>query len=225
MQRAVAVSDGSFKDSKGTAAFVMEGKDSVGGLFGTLIAPGDPGIQSAYRSKLTGLLGIVVCVFSLCKAFNIQQGKVTVSCDGLAALNNAFAYEDELPPTVQHFDLLMAIRHWKKRCPITWCTKHVKGHQDDNPWNVLDRWATLNQAMDLKAKQRLSRLTQPSNVRGPPHFQSEVEGEPWPLHLAGKKVSTNFSQQLHHHMSSQDALDHWSSKKSRFGKGSHTDVD
>ena len=59
---AVAVSDGSFKDKFGTAAWVIEGRRSDGWLEGQCIIPGGPEDQSAYRSKLGGLYVIAAMV-------------------------------------------------------------------------------------------------------------------------------------------------------------------
>ncbi len=47
---AIAVSDGSFKDGYGTAAWVLEGGDCRGRIVGQVIAPGDEQDHLAYRS-------------------------------------------------------------------------------------------------------------------------------------------------------------------------------
>jgi hypothetical protein len=59
---AIAVSDGSYKDNLGTAAYVLEGKTSKNRIVAVLKVPGLPADQSPYRSELSGLYGIVVMV-------------------------------------------------------------------------------------------------------------------------------------------------------------------
>ena len=223
---ATAVSDGSFKDALGTACCTLEGDTSQGGVSCPVVVPGRSSDHSAHRSELAGLLGVVVCVHLLCKLHHITSGTVTVACDGLAALRNSMEHEGEVPPTTQHFDLIMAIRTWMKKSPVTWKTKHVKGHQDDkNPMHVLDRWATLNQAMDLRAKARLRQL-QADIRQGRAHLPSlSIDGEPWPMHVNGEKVSKDFVQKFCDHVSGPVALAHWQQEVGRFGQGSREDVD
>jgi hypothetical protein len=57
--KAIAVSDGSFKDSRGKVAFIIEGASQVGRLVGIKIVPGKDESQTAYRSELSGIVGIV----------------------------------------------------------------------------------------------------------------------------------------------------------------------
>ena len=222
---AIAVSDGSFKDSMGTACYIIEGPNARGGITCPVVAPGSSKDHSPYRSELTGLLGVAVLIHLLCKVHHIQQGSVTVACNGLAALKSSMEYQDEVPPTTQHFDLIMAIRHWMWQSPVKWTTKHVKGHQDDQPYDVLDRWATLNQAMDTRAKARLALLQQQLRQRTAPATPSAFEGEPWPLYFNGKKVSRDFVQRFYEHVSGPPALYHWKHQVDRFGQGSRKDVD
>jgi precorrin-3B methylase len=46
--QAVAVSDGSYKDAFGTAAYVLEGVNSDNRLVGVLISPGMPDDQTSH---------------------------------------------------------------------------------------------------------------------------------------------------------------------------------
>ncbi len=39
-----------------------------------------------------------------------------------------------------------------RKIPVKKTMKHIKGHQDKNPFKVLDRWAKLNIQVDLIAK-------------------------------------------------------------------------
>jgi hypothetical protein len=53
---AIAVSDDSFKDQYGTAAWVIEGSsDRQGRISGAVIVPGHAEDQSTYHSELVGI--------------------------------------------------------------------------------------------------------------------------------------------------------------------------
>jgi hypothetical protein len=54
---AIAFSSGSFKDSQGTSAFIIEGDSKKGRLVGVNVIPGEPSSQSACRSELGGVAG------------------------------------------------------------------------------------------------------------------------------------------------------------------------
>jgi hypothetical protein len=56
---AIAVSDGLYKDGRGTAAFITEGESPKGHLFRVNIVPGEEDCPTAYRSELSGVAGIV----------------------------------------------------------------------------------------------------------------------------------------------------------------------
>jgi hypothetical protein len=86
-----AVSDGSyFPDTGiGTAAWTIESDNKLEYITGTSIVPGPPLVQSAYRSEITGLLAILEKLRKLCKNHDIVIGEITISCDGLTALNQA----------------------------------------------------------------------------------------------------------------------------------------
>jgi hypothetical protein len=71
-----AVSDGSFKNAHGTAAWIITISNKCI-IKGRSIAPGHPEDQSAYRSELTGLYGIVMTIHHLEKHFHFQ-GAITV---------------------------------------------------------------------------------------------------------------------------------------------------
>jgi hypothetical protein len=112
-----AVSDGSFKDKFGTAAFtVVDDMDTS--IIGLNVVPGHPDDQGAYRSELAGLFGIVL-VFNLpCRWAGISSGAIEVGCDGLSALTKAF---DTWPlePDDPHFDMLSAVRTMIADSPVS----------------------------------------------------------------------------------------------------------
>jgi hypothetical protein len=148
----LAISDGSFKDQHGTASWTVQGDDSFGALGSSLISPGNPEDQSAYRSELAGLFGIATIVDLLCQYHDITGGTVTIGCDGLQALLHATSSVDFTSTRMAQFDLVGATRTMLRRSPVSWKAEHVLGHQDDDVHATLDRNAMMNVTMDGEAK-------------------------------------------------------------------------
>jgi hypothetical protein len=73
---AIAISDGSFQDQFGTASWVIEGNCDRGRITGDVTIPGYYTDHSSYRSELTGIYAIMVCVKHLCKFFQIKSGAI-----------------------------------------------------------------------------------------------------------------------------------------------------
>jgi hypothetical protein len=71
--------------------------------------------------------------------FGIQEGRVTLGCDGLSAIQRAFdisypAYVDE-----PCYDLLAAAHKLLSRSSIQWETQHIDSHQDEHKrWEDID---------------------------------------------------------------------------------------
>ncbi len=87
--KAVAVSDGSYMNATGTATWTIEGQSAMDRIVGTGYTPGSTTDQSAYRSELFGLWGILFTVLRFTKDNDIAQGAVIIACDGLSALKQA----------------------------------------------------------------------------------------------------------------------------------------
>lgn len=128
---AMGVSDGSFKDQYGTAAWTIQAPNSMAHLTRVNIIPGAPNIQSAYKSELGGLYGIIVAVEALCEHYDIDSGSITIACDGESALHYAFDWENKWLLKTPHLDLILAIQTMLQTSKIQWQFRHVKGHQDD----------------------------------------------------------------------------------------------
>lgn len=217
----ICISDGSFKDASGTACFTLLGSTKKGSIICPMVVPGEKTVQDAYRAELSGIYGAVVLVHLLCIVHNIQQGNVQVGCDGLSALRRAIDQSGDVNPNTPHFDIIAAIRYWKNKSPITWTSKHVLGHQDKNPWNVLDRAAFHNCEMDQLAKERWQILQSeeiPSNA-------FRISGEPWPIYIKGRKISNKLQEAVYEQISGGKAKEYWNNHKQRFGDGSTEDVD
>jgi hypothetical protein len=145
-----AISDGSFKDKFGTSAFTIV-DDHISSIIGLNVVPGHPEDQSAYRSELTGLYAIVLVADLLCSWADITTGAIEVGCNRLSTLNKAF---DTWPlePADPHFDMLSALRKMISDSPLTWTTRHIEGHQENDATVELDLWAKQNIKMDNLAK-------------------------------------------------------------------------
>ena len=83
------MSDGSYKDGLGTVAYALEGVTGMNRIVVVLKVPGMPADQSPYRSKLSGLYGIVM-VEVICTHFEITSGVIEVGSNRLSALRKAF---------------------------------------------------------------------------------------------------------------------------------------
>ncbi len=75
---AVAVSDGSFKEGYGTAAWVIEGETEDSQLLGRIIAPGGQHNQSPYRSELTGILAAIIMIKKKYKSIISKKGRLNL---------------------------------------------------------------------------------------------------------------------------------------------------
>jgi hypothetical protein len=75
--------------------------------------------MSAYRGELTGLYAATFLVYLLCDHVDIKQGSVTIGCDRISALHQAFS--TYTPPSVDcpSFDLIMAIHRIRQRTPVS----------------------------------------------------------------------------------------------------------
>jgi hypothetical protein len=202
-----AVSDGSFKDKFGTSAFTLVDAHACS-IIGLNIVPGHPDDQGAYRSELAGLFGIVLIVNLLCSWAGITSGAIEVGCDGLSALNKAF---DTWPlePSDPHFDLLSALRKMILSSPIEWTTRHVAGHQDEDPTAKLDWWAEQNVQMDNLAKVFWMQHSHSAPVLYP------ISDEGFQVWLGDRKLSSHKPSVFFDHIHGKTILN-WHASHHRF---------
>jgi len=197
---AIAVSDGSYKSTYGTASWWIEAQGSS--ISGDALVPGLGDAQSSYRSELTGLYAILDVCHYLCSYLNILEGGITIGCDGLEALRKSFAYKLHFEDPC--FDLLAAIHRMRTTSPLCWTFQHVKGHQDSFG-SELDHWAQLNILMDARAKRFLT------TAFSVPRFQTFWQ-EPWSLWIDGKKVTNKFTPTVYSLVQDQRAVTYWGQK-------------
>jgi hypothetical protein len=219
---ALAVSDGSFKDAVGTAGFVVEGpRYNFHRILGDCMVPGYGDDQSAYRSELCGLMGIMYTLRELCAHHHIKTGAITVACDGLSAIRKALDEDSTFSCRSAQFDLLAAIESVLLRLPIQVRWRHVDGHQDDGRVGPLDRWEQLNVEMDALAKLRWQ---QSAPSHRPFH---DIDGQLWPLYIGcrrdtdasglrtakdGRAVGNDLPARLADHTLGKHLLQFWSDR-------------
>jgi len=105
---ALAVSDGSFKEGRGAATWMIEGQMASNKIAGACLVPGTVEDHSAFQSELMGILGILLTVHHILMDHVMGQGTLWVCCDGTSALGQAKS--DYLILIMElHADLLSAI--------------------------------------------------------------------------------------------------------------------
>jgi hypothetical protein len=218
---AIAVSDGSYKDKFGTAAWALEGKTALHRITGHCVIPGDPNDQSPYRSELGGLYAMAVMAAAVCKLHQVSSGAIEIACDGLSAIRQVGDIQAAVRPNGAQFDLIAATKYWLSRSPITWTFRHVLGHQDAlSSAMVLDRWETINCEMDIRAK-RYWQLKQRDRPNGPTSMA--IAGEPWALWLGELKVCSRTSEQIREFVRGDTCKKYWDAK-TRFQVGTSAQV-
>ncbi len=137
---AIVVSDGSFKDAQGTAAWMFydhcDPKTSLGE--GVITTPGARTAQGSYRSKLARIYGIITTVNALLNYHQQTQGAILIVCDGEAALTKHMKlWASNLLD--KQFDIIHAIRIGIRKTKEKWTSKHIKGHQDQAALATCDK--------------------------------------------------------------------------------------
>ena len=74
------------------------------------MVPGNTEDQSAFRSELAGLYGIVTATLCLCSLYEIKSGEITVAWDGEVALDHSFDWDHKwLRASTPHLDQIHSI--------------------------------------------------------------------------------------------------------------------
>ena len=206
---AIAVSDGSYSEIKkcATAAWTIESPDRRGIISGTSISPGPPSVQNSYRAEILGLLAILSKLSDLCSTFQIINGKCTIGCDGLEALNQATHGKPEwISPERKQSDFISACNTLIQKLPLSITRVHVKGHQDDHSkFSELSRMARMNVNMDFQAKQLLHQHSNSAEF-----FQFT----PHPLSIPtvsidNRPITHCLKTSLYEYISSKSLQQHW----------------
>ncbi len=199
------MSDGSFQYGAGAAAWTIEGSSAAHRIKGAGQTPGGDSDQSAYRSELFGLWGILFSLKRFTEEYAITEGQILIACDGLSALNKAQA-QHITDPNEKHHDIISAIWALRKLLPIQVKFKHVKGHQDGNQITALLQLAWMNIEMDADAKHKVS-------VDGPHEQMDPIPFEGWTCAIKGRCIIKHLMEELRKHLNGEVLLHHWVAKQ------------
>ncbi len=195
------VSDGSYSQESGAAAWIIEGRTASSRIIGTMITPGHPTDHSSFQSELAGIYG------ALCTLEALELSPTThscrIACDGKSALD-CIKSTYPILPTEPHADLLHAIKSKSTAgLNIQWC--HVKGHQDGKTPTALTRDAWLNIEADLLAKAAVD----PKHIS--PHRYS-LPGEGWICYVKQHRIVKQLADTLRDHINKEPIEKYWKTK-------------
>ena len=198
-----AVSDGSFKNDTGAAAWIIEGPNSSVRIIGQMHTPGYSADHSSFRSELAGIVGVLYTLTfwppsSLKPAFRL-------ACDGLSVVTR-LAKPHPIEPTEPHFDLLAAARTLMLTSAYDVQLVFVRGHQDVQYPTVLSRDAWLNVEADTLAK---SKTTIPHV--GPKAYK--IPGYPWGCYFDHRQAVKQLGPSLRNWVNGQTTLQYWIQRK------------
>ena len=148
---ALAVSDGSFKNDRGTSAAILE-LNYVPSSRIILMnrVPGQNKDQSPFRSELAGIISIVAYINKLAIQHKINSGSIRIGLDGEAVIkvlkNRTF-----LKPKQKSYDLFQYLQNLVDGSCISVSFFWIKGHQDELKGDITYE-GELNIACDNLAK-------------------------------------------------------------------------
>jgi hypothetical protein len=93
--------------------------------------------------------------------------------------------------------------------PLQWKTRHIEGHQDDNPQASLDFWAVQNIKVDNLAKIFWMEHSSTASVQYP------ISDEGFQVWLGNRKLSSSYSSVFFDHIHGKTILE-WHSSHARF---------
>jgi hypothetical protein len=223
---AVAVSDGSYKDNGGTAAWIIENKSGTQRIVGQVNVPGTVSDQSAYRSEIAGIYGSILVIETIKDALGLEKGGIMIVCDGKNALEQALNTEYNITSCQQqHFDLLSGIQGYIRDSCIQYTAKHIKGHQDDTKeLNELDRLSVLNVEADLYAKYYWDERYG-DKEKMPMYCKYVIPKGMWEISLMGNRICKDLFEYLREGIQAKNALEYWVKRKKRFTYSSFLEVD
>ncbi len=92
-----------YKDNFGTAGFVIQrGASTEARIVGANVTPGHPEEMDPYRSKLGGILSIVVITEALASLHDIQGGTSELGCDCKSGIIAIFRHTYDTPKQPHH---------------------------------------------------------------------------------------------------------------------------
>lgn len=208
--KTIAISDGSYKDSLCTAAFVIHSHTPGASIIGVLPGHGQPDIHNAYRGELTGLLGIAIALQVIVKVHDIRSGIIRMGCDNDTAMNKCL--EPTWKPNCgwEHLDIIKCTRHILSLLSIDICKQYVDGHKDKKcSFDKLNLPEQLNVQCDSLSKLIWKDLH--TSGYSPPTTPLPYTG--WLPMLEGLPVVTKMDDTLHEHCSAPGILKTWRTRR------------
>jgi hypothetical protein len=153
----VLVSNGSYKDPKGSAAWILAStKTHQTFVTGQCATTGPPHAQDSHRYELFGILGGLFFLNKYLSKFQTeQQGySIMVGLDNTSAMN--YVFNTERYPAVKSYypdyDVITAARSLLN-AHINYQSIHIADHQEKNFIGPLNFLPSLNVQMDTTCKQ------------------------------------------------------------------------
>ena len=204
--KARAISDGSFRpvEQTGTSGFtITPGKTSKDAFKGCNWVPGLKHEQSAYRSELAGINGLLSSIKIIVKKFNIRSGSIEIGLDGESAKDQA---EDDFFLKIHQpsFDIILDIRRRIKELPINIKWRHIKGHAKQKGLPQ-DWWTQMNDKMDTLAK---AYMTDQLN-KNREHYTVRLWHEKWAFYVFGNKLSCINKKSIYEFLHGEKTLNYW----------------
>ena len=215
--KGACMSDGSLKETYGTAAslFMRVAEENRYTICNR--TPGSDDDQSSFRSELCGILANVLMVNAIAKTHGIEGGTVKLGCDNESALWMSFGREG-IQTGDSSFDLIKVIKHALEQSPITWEYQHVKGHQDDDGTNTLDEWATANIETDEMADKYWRNRFGPAAIARERPRPAQMPGEGWRLTLGTRTAVHTIETLLYEHTYKDRMMAYWA-RQGRINNG------
>jgi len=144
-----------------TAAwFLADASALVPSLFlGVCLVSGPPSSVKAYHAELYGIYTLLVTLDHFCSEHSINLGGVLIGCDNQGALKQAQQFNEHVPCTHPHADVIRAITALRLKSPLRLQFIYVPGHQDTlTCFEDLSPLARLNVWMDALAKRELHQI-------------------------------------------------------------------
>ena len=200
------ISDGSFRpeEEAGTSSFrISPGKTSKHVMKGSNWVPGVKKEQSAYRSELAGIDGILSVLKVIVDFYKIRSGSIELALDGESAMDQAndagYLYTSQ-----KSFDIIHDIRARVKKLPIKIQWRHVRGHASEKGL-AQDWWTSQNEKVDAAAKAFMRKCLEKNQE----HYTVLLWNEVVALYVNGSKQSRICKKSIYESLYGERRIRYW----------------
>jgi len=197
-----AVSNGSYKDEAGVAAWIIKGPDSTNRIVGSWHTPGYKEDHSSFRSELAGIIGVLHTISFWTPP---HETMFCLACDGLSVVTQLLSAKP-MNMTEPHADLLCAAQVLLHSCGYKVDLVFVCGHQDSGLPTVLAHNAWLNIEADALAK-----VTVSIPFTGPTCYK--LPGNAWACYVDNCRIIKQFDSSLRNFINGQELKKYWEKRK------------